>query len=272
MKKIIITLVFTLCLSLFGCGQEKSGADYMFEAFDNIAAENTLASKAAEEVRIKLSVEDISSLFTLFGLDTEGLPQIKNAYYDICGAGEYASQTLSVTLDDKPLSFTLFNDLEKFILSSPQLSENYGVTLSEYWTLMEKLSGVDMPYSYEDLQQYNDPTFFAEISTRYGEKFETLTRENIEFTTEEDGKNVLVSFMLTPENVTEIVYTLVTYLQADTELLDWIGKVYGEEIVTQITASELNKGDMLTELTDTGFVGDVTLTIQKRIPNYWRQT
>lgn len=265
MKKIFVALVLALalCLSLVGCGKEKSGADYVVEAFENIA-EELETTGTMEEIRIKLSVDDIAPLYALLGATDDSMPAITDIYYDINGSEGLAAQTLSVTLDGDPISLTIFNDVEKFIFSSPQLSKSYSCTLAEYFTLLETLSGEELPYSYEDWLALCDPAFYEELSTRYGEKIEAVIRENIEFTTEKDGKNVLVSFKLMPENLTEIVYQIVTYFQADTELLDAIGKIYGEEVITQIHALVMDKEDMVAQLTDVGFAGDIALTITQK--------
>lgn len=260
MKKIFVALVLALalCLSLVGCG-EKSGADYVVETFENMDA-SLESLQITENTHISLSVADINTLCTLLGVDDGSLPALKDAFIEMYANAGYAMANLGVTLDDKPLNLALSGDTEKMILTSEQLSADYGCTIEEYYKLLGTLLGADL----EGALKYSDPAVMEAMDARYGEKIETLVRENFEFTTEKDGKNVRVSFALTPENVSTIAYELVTYIQADTEMLDMIGSMYGEEIVTEISALELNKDEMLSELTDSAFGGDVTLTIRKK--------
>ena len=267
MKKIFVALVLALalCLSLVGCGEEKSGADYVIEAFENIgqALETT---PSAEGVHISFSVAELtsSSLCTWLGVDQDSAPELTDGFLEIYGKAGIAMVNLGVALDDKALNLAAHSDGEKVIWTSEQLSQNYGCTVAEFYAMAEKLSGGELSFNYEDLSKYNDPAAMAAMNARYGEKLEALVRENFEFTTEKDGKNVLVSFALTPENVAAIAYELVTYVQADTEMMDMIGKMYGEEITSEISALELNKDDMLSELTEAGFSGNATLTITKK--------
>lgn len=265
MKKIFVALVLALalCLSLVGCGEEKSGADYVIEAFENIGAALD-ATATTENTHVSLSVADVTSLCTLFGAEQGSVPALKDAFYEVYGGKGNAMANLGVTLDDKALNLAAYCDTEKVVLTSEQLSQNYGSTIEEFYALMEKLAGVEMPVNYENLLKYNDPAVMEAMNARYNEKLEALVRENFEFTTEKDGKNVLVSFALTPENVTAIAYELVTYVQADTEMMDMLGAIYGEEITSEISALELNKDDMLSELTEAGFGGNVKLTITKK--------
>ena len=258
MKKIFVALVLALalCLSLVGCGKEKSGADYVIEAFENIGA---AVDATAENTHVSLSVADVTSLCTLFGADGDDVPALKDAFFAVYSNAGKATANLGVTLDGKALNLAVHSDGEKMILTSEQFSQNYGCTVTELYALLETLVGAEM-----NLSKYSDPAVMKAMEARYNEKLEALIRENFEFTTEKDGKNMVVSFALTPENVAAIAYELVTYVQADTEMMDMIGTMYGEEITSEISALELNKDDMVSELTETGFGGSAKLTITKK--------
>lgn len=260
MKKIFVALVLALalCLSFVGCG-EKSGADYVIESFENLD-EQLEAVQITENTHVSLSVADINSLCTLLGVDADSIPTLKDAFIEMYANAGYAMANFGVTMGDKPLNLSISSDTEKMVLSSEQLSADYGCTVEELYKLLGTLTGGN----YEGLQKYIDPAVAEAMDARYGEKIEALVRENFEFTTAKDGKNVLVSFALTPENVSTVAYELVAYVQADTELLEMIGAMYGEEIVTEIGALEPNRDEMLSELTESGFAGDVTLTIRKK--------
>lgn len=258
MKKIFIALVLALalCLSLVGCGKEKSGADYVIEAFENIGA---AVDATAENTHVSLSVADVTSLCTLFGADGDDVPALKDAFFAVYSNAGKATANLGVTLDGKALNLAVHSDGEKMILTSEQFSQNYGCTVTELYALLETLVGAEM-----NLSKYSDPAVMKAMEARYNEKLEALIRENFEFTTEKDGKNMVVSFAFTPENVAAIAYELVTYVQADAEMMDMIGTMYGEEITSEISALELNKDDMVSELTEAGFGGNAKLTVTKK--------
>ena len=258
MKKIFVALVLALalCLSLVGCGKEKSGADYVIEAFENIGA---AVDATAENTHVSLSVADVTSLCTLFGADGDDVPALKDAFFAVYSNAGKATANLGVTLDGKALNLAVHSDGEKMILTSEQFSQNYGCTVTELYALLETLVGAEM-----NLSKYSDPAVMKAMEARYNEKLEALIRENFEFTTEKDGKNMVVSFALTPENVAAIAYELVTYVQADAEMMDMIGTMYGEEITSEISALELNKDDMVSELTEAGFGGNAKLTVTKK--------
>ena len=258
MKKIFVALVLALalCLSLVGCGKEKSGADYVIEAFENIGA---AVDATAENTHVSLSVADVTSLCTLFGADGDDVPALKDAFFAVYSNAGKATANLGVTLDGKALNLAVHSDGEKMILTSEQFSQNYGCTVTELYALLETLVGAEM-----NLSKYSDPAVMKAMEARYNEKLEALIRENFEFTTEKDGKNMVVSFAFTPENVAAIAYELVTYVQADAEMMDMIGTMYGEEITSEISALELNKDDMVSELTEAGFGGNAKLTVTKK--------
>ncbi len=260
MKKILVALALVLALALtfVGC-EEKSGADYVIEGFENLVAD-VEAKQITEPVRLSFSVEDITKLCSMLGVDMTGVPTLKNAFMDMYMSPTLGKADIGVTLDDKPLNLALLGDGNSIVLTSEQLSKDYGCTVAELCTLLENLLDVKIELS-ETMTAYNDPAKVEAIEVRYGEKLETLVRENIEFTTEKDGKNVLVSFVLTPENFTEIFYTMYTDFKADAELQEWLED---SNIDIDIEFGDMTKEEMLSGLTDAQFSGDVKMTIVKK--------
>ena len=264
MKKIvaILAIVLALCLSFVGCA-EKSGADYVIDALGTMVNDMEQA-QITEPTRVSLSVADINKLCTVFGVDTEGIPALQDAFMDMKVNAEGGVVDFGVTLDGTPLNLSMFVDSEKYVFASEQLSKDYGITIVEYFMLLETLSGVTMPYEYDEIAALMDPAKMEAMEARYGEKIEALLRENIVFTAEKAGKNVVVSFTLTPENTTAIVHELVTYVLADTEVLGMIETMYGEEILAEFRDMEFSKEEMLSALTEAKFNTDIKLTIVKK--------
>ena len=264
MKKIvaILAIVLALCLSFVGCA-EKSGADYVIDALGTMVNDMEQA-QITEPTRVSLSVADINKLCTVFGVDTEGIPALKDAFMNMDMSLERAMVDFGVTLDGTPLNLAMFADGQKYVFTSEQLSKDYGMTMDEYFTLMEMLAGAEFPYDYNELMALMDPAKMEAMDARYGEKIEALLRENIEFTVEKAGKNVVVSFTLTPDNTATIAYEFVNYVLTDTELFTILETVYGEELTAEVRNLEISKEEIASSLTEAKFNTDIKLTIVKK--------
>ena len=264
MKKVfaILALMLALCFTFAGCA-EKTGADYVIDALGTMVNDVEQA-QITEPTRISISVADITKLCTMFGADMEGVPALQDAFMDMKVNAEGGVVDFGVTLDGTPLNLAMFVDSEKYVFASEQLSKDYGITIGEYFMLLETLSGVTMPYEYDEIVALMDPAKMEAMDARYGEKIEALLRENIEFIAEKAGKNVVVSFTLTPENAATIAHEFVNYVLTDTELFTILETVYGEELTAEVRDFEIDKEEMLSALTEAKFNADIKLTIVKK--------
>ncbi len=269
MKKILLALllVASLCFALVGCGEQKDGADYMFEALKE--SETAMQSvfgdptAAVEPTRVTLSVADVSSLCTLLGADLGGI-EITNAAFDVTAADTLATGALSVDVGGKTVSFDVTSDGKAIVYGSEHLSAKYGCTLEEFLTLVSDLAGADLEALTAQLPAMMDPEKTLELDARYEALLEELVREHMSLTVEKADKNVVVSGEFTPENVAAITCALVTEIKQDADMLDLMRQAGGEMAVEELQNMTVDVAEMTADLTDAGFSGTIKLTAVKK--------
>ncbi len=270
MKKVLLalTLALLLCVSLLGCGEKKTGADYLFDSFDGFAA--SLSNKKLDKLsdalekggECALEVADLGAIFSIIGEDVQ-MPTLTDLRLALMGNDTGAAAKLGVTMNGKPYALTLTADDEKAILSTDMLSKNYGISTEELLDLIQ----TQMPGA--SLSLLTDTKQFAEFEKRveaYVELFETAVRGNVEFMTEEKGGNVTVRFALTPENTAEIVSAMYTELVGDAVVKNLLKALGADEVVDAIEDAPADevKANVLESLTDAGFSGECTAEIVKK--------
>ena len=270
MKKVLLALALALllCVSLLGCGEKKTGADYLFDSFDGFAA--SLSNKKLDKLsdalekggECALEVADLGAIFSIIGEDVQ-MPTLTDLRLALMGNDTGAAAKLGVTMNGKPYALTLTADDEKAILSTDMLSKNYGISTEELLDLIQ----TQMPGT--SFSMLTDAKQFAELEKRveaYVELFETAVRGNVEFITEEKDGNVTVRFALTPENTSEIVSAMYTELVGDELVKNLLKALGADEVVDAIEdapADEI-KANVLESLTDAGFSGECTAEIVKK--------
>ncbi len=271
MKKITLALllIFALCASLIACGEKKDGADYVFEALANLedSMQPETASPENAPVKVTLSVADIASICELIGADLGGLP-IGAASFGVTASGTNAAADLAVGIGDKNLTLGMVSDGENLVLTSDQLSSNYGGTVEEILAVLGDLSGVDMDALMAEMPKSLDLEKAEALDARYEELLEKLVRENIAFTVEKADKNVVVSCALTPENIAAVGSAFVAEVQQDEEMLALIQSYGGEAALEEIKATSVDRDALAAELTESGFGGTLTMTAVEKTSEF----
>lgn len=265
MKKILMALllVFALCAVLIGCGEKKDGADYLFESLENM--ESSLSVISAEELaktpwKATLSVADVSAICELLGVDLGGIP-LGAASVALTSSEKTASGEIAVNVDGKDLTLDIFaDDANNFVLASEQLSANYGGTVNDFFAIVSELSGMDIGAMLAEMPAMPDAETIEALDARYEELLETLVRDNIAFTVEKEGKNVIVSCELTPANVAAVGSTLIAEMQKDEDMLALMQATNGAVAVAELKEMSADKDTIHAELVETGFSGTLRLT------------
>lgn len=272
MKKIFLALllVASLCLTLIGCGEQKDGADYMFEALkeSETAMQSVFGDPTAELVptRVTLSAKDVSSLCTLLGADLGGI-EIRDASVGLTASEASAQLDLAAALGGAPLSLSAITDGKTLALASEHLSATYGGTVEELLTLAETLTGSDLEALMTQMQNSISADLektTVELDARYEAMLEELVREHMSLTVENVDKNVVVSGEFTPENVAAITCALVTEIKQDADMLDLMRQMGGEAAVEELQNMTVDAAEMAADLTDAGFSGTIKLTAVKK--------
>lgn len=115
MKKILLalTLCFVLCLSLLGCGEKKTGADYLFDSLDNLTATvqnkklDKFAANTASGAEATIGIANANALISVIGEGVPGLPTFENLTLTSKVKGETQAFELGVTMNDKPYALSL---------------------------------------------------------------------------------------------------------------------------------------------------------------------
>lgn len=269
MKKILLalTLCFVLCLSLLGCGEKKTGADYLFDSLDNLTATvqnkklDKFAANTASGAEATIGIANANALISVIGEGVPGLPTFENLTLTSKVKGETQAFELGVTMNDKPYALSLVGDKDQFVLVTDMLSKNYGITVEEIRTM---LAGTVPAEALNSFGMASDSTEAQAAMQRCLDLLETTLREKVEFVLAENGKNVVVNFTLTPENAADVCAALYAEAKED----DYVRKLLnqaGEDADALLSMSaEDVRTEVLSTLTDGGFTANFAAEIVKK--------
>lgn len=269
MKKILLalTLCFVLCLSLLGCGEKKTGADYLFDSLDNLTATvqnkklDKFAANTASGAEATIGIANANALISVIGEGVPGLPTFENLTFTSKVKGETQAFELGVTMNDKPYALSLVGDKDQFVLVTDMLSKNYGITVEEIRTM---LAGTVPAEALNSFGMASDAAEAQAAMQRCLDLLETTLREKVEFVLAENGKNVVVNFTLTPENAADVCAALYAEAKED----DYVRKLLnqaGEDADALLAMSaEDVRTEVLSTLTDGGFTANFAAEIVKK--------
>ena len=269
MKKILLalTLCFVLCLSLLGCGEKKTGADYLFDSLDNLTATvqnkklDKFAANTASGAEATIGIANANALISVIGEGVPGLPTFENLTFTSKVKGETQAFELGVTMNDKPYALSLVGDKDQFVLVTDMLSKNYGITVEEIRTM---LAGTVPAEALNSFGMASDAAEAQAAMQRCLDLLETTLREKVEFVLAENGKNVVVNFTLTPENAADVCAALYAEAKED----DYVRKLLnqaGEDADALLSMSaEDVRTEVLNTLTDGGFTANFAAEIVKK--------
>ncbi len=209
MKKILLALALclALCVSLLGCGEKKTGADYLFDSLDNLSTSvqnkklDKFAANTASGREAAIGIADANALVSLIGTGVSGLPTLENITLTSKVKGETQAFELGVTMNDKPYAMSLIGNADQLVLVTDMLSKNYGITVEEIRTMLAGNVAAEALDSFGATQNALETQAALE---RYLDLLETTLRDKVEFVLAENGKNVVVNFALTPENAADV--------------------------------------------------------------------
>ena len=272
MKKILLALALclALCVSLLGCGEKKTGADYLFDSLDNLSTSvqnkklDKLAANTASGREAAIGIENANALVSLIGTGVSGLPTLENITLTAKAKGETQAFELGVTMNDKPYTMSLIGNADQLVLVTDMLSKNYGVTVEEFRTMF---AGSVESESLDSFGPKNALEAQAAIE-RYLDLLETTLRDKVEFTLTENGKNVVVNFALTPENAADVCAALYAEAKEDSfveKLLQTSG-VDADAFTDAFFAksAEEVRAEVLNTLTDGGFTANFAAEIVRK--------
>lgn len=213
MKKILLALALclALCVSLLGCGEKKTGADYLFDSLDNLSTSvqnkklDKFAANTASGREAAIGIADANALVSLIGTGVSGLPTLENITLTSKVKGETQAFELGVTMNDKPYAMSLIGNADQLVLVTDMLSKNYGITVEEIRTMLAGNVAAEALDSFGATQNALETQAALE---RYLDLLETTLRDKVEFVLAENGKNVVVNFALTPENAADVCAAL----------------------------------------------------------------
>lgn len=264
MKRILIalTIVFTLCMSLFGCGT-KDGADYLFDAVDGAIdgfVKNkfmTFVTRDADTLSVTASVKDLSGLKD-YGIELPGLSDISATMY-IDAKNAAAAQSVSVKAEGERLDIALYENEGAVVIASPLFEEAYSIPFDELVEAAEDKYGIHLRELLSSVKNSGDMLKdIADVGERYSKTLRALIRENIGFEVVKDGKNVIVTFALTDKELSAILSALAEEIKADEELADLLA-VYDADMDIADIADALPAA-----FGGRSFSADVELTVQKK--------
>ena len=273
MKKILLALALclALCVSLLGCGEKKTGADYLFDSLDNLSTSvqnkklDKFAANTASGREAAIGIENANALVSLIGTGVSGLPTLENITLTSKVKGETQAFELGVTMNDKPYAMSLIGNADQLVLVTDMLSKNYGITVEEFRTM---LAG---NVAAEALDSFGAPQNAIEAQAaleRYLDLLETTLRDKVEFTLTENGKNVVVNFALTPENAADVCAALYAEAKEDSfveKLLQTSGVDTDAftDAFFAMSAEEV-RTEVLNTLTDGGFTANFAAEIVRK--------
>lgn len=268
MKKILLalTLCFVLCLSLLGCGEKKTGADYLFDSLDNLTATvqnkklDKFAANTASGAEATIGIANANALISVIGEGVPGLPTFENLTLTSKVKGETQAFELGVTMNDKPYALSLVGDKDQFVLVTDMLSKNYGITMEELRTMLAGNVASEALDSFGATQNALEAQAALE---RYLDLLETTLREKVEFVLAENGKNVVVNFTLTPENAADVCAALYAEAKEDSFIIEKVLRGGNTDVLFAMSAEDV-RTEVLNTLTDGGFTANFAAEIVKK--------
>lgn len=269
MKKILLalTLCFVLCLSLLGCGEKKTGADYLFDSLDNLTATvqnkklDKFATNTASGAEATIGIANANALISVIGEGVPGLPTFENLTLTSKVKGETQAFELGVTMNDKPYALSLVGDKDQFVLVTDMLSKNYGITVEEIRTM---LAGTVPAEALNSFGMAGDATEAQAAMQRCLDLLETTLREKVEFVLAENGKNVVVNFTLTPENAADVCAALYAEAKEDGYVRKLLNQAGEDADALLAMSAEDVRTEVLSTLTDGGFTANFAAEIVKK--------
>ena len=265
MKKILLCLA--LCVSLLGCGEKKTGADYLFDSLDNLSTSvqnkklDKFAANTASGAEATIGIADANALVSLIGTGVSGLPTLENITLTSKVKGETQAFELGVTMNDKPYAMSFIGNADRLVLVTDMLSKNYGITVEEIRTM---LAG---NVAAEALDSFGAPQNALETQAaleRYLDLLETTLRDKVEFVLAENGKNVVVNFALTPENAADVCAALYAEAKEDSFIEKLLQTSGVETDALFAMSAEEVRTEVLNTLTDGGFTANFAAEIVRK--------
>ena len=269
MKKILLALALclALCVSLLGCGEKKTGADYLFDSLDNLSTSvqnkklDKFAANTASGREAAIGIADANALVSLIGTGVSGLPTLENITLTSKVKGETQAFELGVTMNDKPYAMSLIGNADQLVLVTDMLSKNYGITVEEIRTMLAGNVAAEALDSFGATQNALETQAALE---RYLDLLETTLRDKVEFVLAENGKNVVVNFALTPENAADVCAALYAEAKEDS-FIEKLLQTSGVETdaLFAMSAEEVRTA-VLNTLTDGGFTANFAAEIVRK--------
>lgn len=269
MKKILLALAlcFALCVSLLGCGEKKTGADYLFDSLDNLSTSvqnkklDKFAANTASGAEVTIGIADANALVSLIGTGVSGLPTLENITLTSKVKGETQAFELGVTMNDKPYAMSLIGNADQLVLVTDMLSKNYGITVEEIRTMLAGNVAAEALDSFGATQNALETQAALE---RYLDLLETTLRDKVEFVLAENGKNVVVNFALTPENAADVCAALYAEAKEDSFIEKLLQTSGVETDALFAMSAEEVRTEVLNTLTDGGFTANFAAEIVKK--------
>ena len=269
MKKILLALALclALCVSLLGCGEKKTGADYLFDSLDNLSTSvqnkklDKFAANTASGAEVTIGIADANALVSLIGTGVSGLPTLENITLTSKVKGETQAFELGVTMNDKPYAMSLIGNADQLVLVTDMLSKNYGITVEEIRTMLAGNVAAEALDSFGATQNALETQAALE---RYLDLLETTLRDKVEFVLAENGKNVVVNFALTPENAADVCAALYAEAKEDSFIEKLLQTSGVETDALFAMSAEEVRTEVLNTLTDGGFTANFAAEIVKK--------
>ncbi len=269
MKKILLALALclVLCVSLLGCGEKKTGADYLFDSLDNLSTSvqnkklDKFAANTASGREAAIGIADANALVSLIGTGVPGLPTLENITLTSKVKGETQAFELGVTMNDKPYAMSLIGNADQLVLVTDMLSKNYGITVEEIRTMLAGNVAAEALDSFGATQNALETQAALE---RYLDLLETTLRDKVEFVLAENGKNVVVNFALTPENAADVCAALYAEAKEDSFIEKLLQTSGVETDALFAMSAEEVRTEVLNTLTDGGFTANFAAEIVKK--------
>lgn len=269
MKKILLALALclALCVSLLGCGEKKTGADYLFDSLDNLSTSvqnkklDKFAANTASGREAAIGIADANALVSLIGTGVSGLPTLENITLTSKVKGETQAFELGVTMNGKPYAMSLIGNADQLVLVTDMLSKNYGITVEEIRTMLAGNVAAEALDSFGATQNALETQAALE---RYLDLLETTLRDKVEFVLAENGKNAVVNFALTPENAADVCAALYAEAKEDSFIEKLLQTSGVETDALFAMSAEEVRTEVLNTLTDGGFTANFAAEIVRK--------
>lgn len=267
MKKILLalTLCLVLCLSLLGCGAKKTGADYLFDSFDNLTASmqnkgvEKLANSLHDGMEFSIGAADLSSLVSVIGEGAAGLPTLTDAKFSYLVGEDKQAFGLGVTMNDKAYALQAVTDGTDIAFVTDLLSKNYGISTAE----LQALLGDEVPADLFSAFDMAKVSLDAKAMEKSVDAMKRTMREKITFTLTESGDSATVGFMLTPENTADVLAAFAEETGSDA-VVTYLLTALGISDAADASADADLRAGLQDALTDAGFTANFTAEIAKK--------